>query len=125
MIVITIITINKHCNEFFFHICVFRRHLDNVKQKTMLKSKYFEFFDFIEILIVKMHVDFKFEKIESRLREKSHNMHDDFAKFVKNAQFDKNQRRLSMTENLSLNFVIVVIVELSLIIKRIIFDVAK
>ena len=92
----------------------------------MLKLKYFEFFNFIEILIVKMHNDFKFEKIKSRLHEKIHNMHNNFAKFVKNAQqFDKNQRRLSMIKSSNLNFVIVVVVELNLMIKCIIFNVAK
>ena len=39
-----------------------------------------------------MHVDFEFEKIESRLHEKIYNMHNDLVKLVKNIQFDKNQR---------------------------------
>ena len=92
----------------------------------MSKSKCFEFFDFIEVLIAKIHIDFEFEKIESRLREKIHNIHDDFAKFVKNVQqFDKNQRRLSIIKSSSSNFVIVIIIELSLMIKRVVFNVAK
>lgn len=73
-------TTNEHCNELLLHVRALRHHLDSTNQKTMPKQKCLELFEAIEALAVKIHAGPEFEKVETRLRDEVHTMHDDLVK---------------------------------------------
>ena len=64
---------NNNIHETLYRI--FRRHLNETKQKIIFKSMFFDLFEILKILIVKLYVDFEIERVKTRFRKKIHNLH--------------------------------------------------
>ena len=102
-IVMITTTTNEHCIEFFEHTRIFRRHFNETNQKIIFKQICIDFFDALKIMIVKLYIDSKIKKIESRLRNEIQNMHDDLIqKFIFETIFmiDKNQQQKQQKKTL-------------------------
>ncbi|MCJ1470554.1 hypothetical protein MMC07_009200 [Pseudocyphellaria aurata] len=73
-------TSQEHSNELLIHMRALRHHITDTNSKTLPRLKFFEVYDSFEALTSKLLAGPEFEKVETRLRDEIHTMHNDLSK---------------------------------------------